>query len=158
MGKVSLTENFEEQYKITIKDKHTVGGEVSESTTELFGDLNVAKNGYIIRYTEHDGDFAGTTTKIFVIEPDSVRLSRGGRYGLDLVLERGKRHNCAYDTPYGSLQMGVYAKNVDSKMSECGGNLKFAYSLDIGGGEVSDNELEVIVKDLGKRGEETCQR
>ena len=153
-----MTENFNEQYKIIIKDKHTVAGEVSESTTELFGNLDVAKNGYIIRYTEHEGDFAGTTTKIFVVEPNSVRLSRGGSYGLDLVLERGKRHNCAYDTPYGRLQMGVYAKDVDSKMSENGGNLKFAYSLDIGGGEVSDNELEVIVKDLGRRGEETCQR
>ena len=83
-----------------------------------------------------------------------MRLSRGGSFGLDLVLEKGKRHNCAYDTPYGRLQMGVYAKKIDSKMAEDGGNLKFAYSLDIGGGEVSDNELEVIVKELKQKEKE----
>ena len=109
------------------------------------------KNGYIIKYDEHEGDFAGTTTKIFVIEPNSVHLSRGGSYGLDLVLEKGKRHSCAYDTPYGRLQMGVYAKKIDSKMTSDGGNLKFAYSLDIGGGEVSDNELEVTVKEVKQK-------
>jgi len=149
---LNQTENFKEQYKIIIKDRHTVAGEVSECTTELFGDLNVAKNGYTIKYDEHEGDFAGTTTKIFVVEPNSsVRLSRGGSYGLDIVLEKGKRHNCAYDTPYGRFQMGVYAKKIDSKMSEDGGNLKFSYSLDIGGGEVSDNELELEVKEVKQK-------
>lgn len=148
---MNQTENNIEQYKITINDRHTATGDVSQSTIELFGDLDISKNGYVIKYDEHEGDFAGTTTKIVVIEPNTVRLSRGGSYGLDLVLEKGKRHNCAYDTPYGRLQMGVYAKMIDSKMALGGGVLKFSYTLDIGGGEVSDNELEVIVKTVKQK-------
>lgn len=135
-----------ENYKITIHDKHKIGEEVSESTTELMGALDVMKNGYIIRYQEHAGDFAGTTTKIFVSEPGKIRMSRGGSFATELVLELKKRHNCCYDTPYGSFLMGVYAHKIDSNMNDNGGDLEFAYSLDVGGGEVSENELKINVK------------
>ncbi|MBQ1451116.1 MAG: DUF1934 domain-containing protein [Clostridia bacterium] len=152
---MSILENFDENYKIIIRDRHTVAGEVSESTTELFGELAVAQGGYVIRYNEHEGDFAGTTTNISVMGPDSLRLSRGGSFGIDFLLEEGKRHNCFYDTPYGRLEMGVYAKKIDSDMKDNGGNLKFAYSLDIGGGEVSENELELEVREMKQRGART---
>lgn len=149
---MTRSENLNEQYKIIIRDRHTVAGEVSESTTELYGDLARSNDGYVIRYNEHEGDFAGTTTNISVFGPDSIHLSRGGSFGINFMLEEGKRHNCFYDTPYGRLEMGVYARKVDSKLNEDGGVLSFAYSLDIGGGEVSENELEVEVKELKQRG------
>ena len=148
---MNIGENKNEQYKIIIHDRHIVAGEVSESTTELYGDFAVAQDGYVIRYNEHEGDFAGTTTHISVLGPDSLHLSRGGSYGLSFLLEKGKRHNCFYDTPYGRLEMGVYAQRIDSAMNDKGGNLSFAYSLDIGGGEVSENELEVEVKELRQK-------
>ena len=150
MGKINLNsnENLNENYKITIVDKHSSNGEKSESKSELMGDLNYAQNGYIIRYVEHAGDFAGAMTKIFVKEPDTVRLSRGGELALEILLEGGKRHSCFYDTPFGKLQMGVFAKSVCSRMTEHGGRLSFSYTLDVGGGEVSENELIIDVKEI----------
>lgn len=141
-------------YKITIHDKHTVGEETSEFTTELIGALSVYKDGnYIISYDEHAGDFAGTTTRIYVKGTDVVRMSRGGDFATELVLEKGKRHNCCYDTPYGSFIMGVYAHDIISEMNLEGGSLAFAYSLDVGGGEVSENELEIKIKEINRQKE-----
>lgn len=141
-------EEIKENFKITLIDKHSANGEKSESKTEVMGELNFAQNGYVIRYMENAGDFSGCVTKLLVKEPDTVRLSRGGELSLDLLLEEGKRHNCFYDTPFGKLQMGVYTKFVKSEMKENGGKLSFGYSLDIGGGEVSDNELIIDVKEI----------
>jgi len=139
---------FEKKYRITINDKHITSGEQTESETELMGNLSVQKNGYEIRYMEHTGDMAGTTTKIFVDEPNKVRLTRGGLFQTDLILELKKRHNCCYETPYGTLIMGVYAHRIDSNMNPDGGDLEFSYSLDVGGGEVLENELKISVRKI----------
>ncbi len=148
-------EEIAENYKITIYDKHTIGGETSESKTELMGNLDLTNGGYTICYAEHAGDFAGTVTEIFVNEPGSVRMLRGGDFSTELILECGKRHNCCYETPYGSLLMGVYAHEINSSMENMGGDLTFAYSLDVGGGEISENELKINVKRAGEKNK--CQ-
>lgn len=148
-------EEIAENYKITIYDKHTIAGETSESKTELMGNLDLTKDGYTICYAEYAGDFAGTVTEIYVNEPGSVRMLRGGDFSTELILECGKRHNCCYETPYGSLLMGVYAHEINSAMENMGGDLTFSYSLDVGGGELSENELKINVRRAGE--ENRCQ-
>ena len=143
-----MAENLDERYKITIYDKHVVAGEKSEATTSLMGSLNISQNGYTISYREHAGDLAGTVTNIRVTEPNLICLHRDGAYETDLILELQKRHNCHYDTPYGGFMMGVYAHSMESSMDISGGMLNFSYSLDVGGGEVSTNELRIKVKEM----------
>ena len=133
-------------YKITLVDRHSVLGEKSESTIIVKGDLDFTPEEYTITYLEHAGDMAGCTTKIRVKKGVHVQVSRSGAYSTDLVLELGKRHNCQYATPYGSLLMGIYTSLVESSMTEQGGSLRFKYSIDIGGGEVTENDLEIIIK------------
>lgn len=74
-------------------------------------------------------------------------LSRAGTYATELLLEPKRRHSCQYDTPFGSIMMGVYAYKIDSDMKSSGGELDFAYCLDIDGGTVSENELTVSVRE-----------
>ena len=144
----NIKENdLKENYRITIKDKHYIAGEKAESTTQVFGDLILSDDGYTISYTEHAGEFAGCVTNIKVTnEPSSLYLSRTGSFATDLLLEPKRRHSCHYDTPYGSILMGVYAYKIDSNMKSSGGDLDFAYCLDIDGGAVSENELQINVK------------
>ncbi len=145
--KETSKEVLKENYKITIKDKHYIAGEKTESTTQVFGDLLLSDDGYTISYTEHAGEFAGCVTNIKVTnDPNTLYLSRTGSFAADLLLEPRRRHSCQYDTPFGSILMGVYAYKIDSDMKSSGGDLNFAYCLDIDGGAVSENELQINVK------------
>ncbi len=140
--------DLKENYKITIKDKHHIDGEKAESTIQVFGDLVLSDDGYTISYTEHAGAFAGCVTSIKVTnDPNTLYLSRAGSYATDLLLEPRKRHSCQYDTPFGSILMGVYAYKIDSDMKSSGGELDFAYCLDVDGGTVSENELKISVQE-----------
>lgn len=148
VNNLDTVNNLKENYKITIKDKHYIAGEKAESTTQVFGDLFLSEDGYTISYTEHAGEFAGCLTNIKVTnEPNTLYLSRAGTYATELLLEPKRRHSCQYDTPFGSIMMGVYAYKIDSDMKSSGGELDFAYCLDIDGGTVSENELTVSVRE-----------
>lgn len=147
MDTAENTIELKENYRITIKDKHYIAGEKAESTTQLFGDLCISEDGYTISYTEHAGEFAGCLTNIKVTnDPSSLYLSRAGAYATDLLLEPRRLHSCQYDTPFGSIMMGVYAYKIDSSMDTSGGELDFAYCLDMDGSVVSENELKVSVQ------------
>ena len=134
--------------KITVRDKHITHEGVDEGISEYQGEFVCTENGYTIKYFEHEGEFADMPIKILVMPPDTARIIRGGEMTYDFLLEAGKRHKCAYGTPFGILEMGVFTKKIESKMTETGGKLNLAYTFDVGGGEIFDNELLIEVKEL----------
>ena len=141
------------KYKITIRDKHYADGEKSESEMSVFGSLTFSKDDYKISYMEHDGDLAGCVTTISVSskpdsKPDSIYMSREGSFTTNLLLEPKRRTTCHYDTPFGSMMLGVYTYKIDSDMGQSGGNLDFAYCLDVEGSTVSESKLHIGVSEV----------
>ncbi len=67
-----------------------------------------------------------------------------------LILEKGKRHLCQYDTGYGSLMVGVFTSSFESTLNEQGGSLRVRYTLDINSSLSSNNEISIIVKEAAK--------
>ena len=70
----------------------------------------------------------------------------GGGAGTQLLIEKGKRNLCHYETGYGSMTLGVTADEIECGLTEKGGTAKFGYLLDANSAElVSRNRLEVTV-------------
>ena len=63
----------------------------------------------------------------------------------EIILEAGKRHNFQYGTPYGEMQMGVFANTVESKMTPEGGTLKLVYTIDFYGNFTSAKDMLIEV-------------
>ena len=78
-------------------------------------------------------------------------LIRSGGQRSRLVLEKGKRHLCHYDTGFGSLMVGVFAQSIHSDLTDSGGTLDVSYSLDINSGLNSMNSIFVDVKRNAKK-------
>ena len=62
-----------------------------------------------------------------------------------LILEKGRRHLCLYDTGLGSLTVGIYTSQLDVDLNESGGTLEIAYTLDVDSNLSSQNLLHVEV-------------
>lgn len=139
---------MERKYQITIHDIHTVDGDTSDTTMTVFGTMEKTDTGYVLRYLEQSGELTGFVTELTVTEPDSVFISRQGDYRIELMLETARRHECHYDTPHGSLMMGVYTNEIDSRMSTFGGTLDLNYDIDFNAGFVSENQLHITVKEI----------
>lgn len=130
---------------INIKGTQHVDEE--SSTVEMYtvGELTAVPDGWRLTYEESEASgMAGVQTDLSVTT-DCVTLTRSGRVQTQLVLERGRRHQCAYDTGYGILQIGVFTDSIDSTLSAQGGSVAFAYTLDQNGHAVSSHEVSVQV-------------
>jgi uncharacterized beta-barrel protein YwiB (DUF1934 family) len=64
-----------------------------------------------------------------------------------LIVERGVRHQCHYDTGMGDIILGVLGSSIRSSLGEKGGDLEVKYSLDVNSALASENEMYVNVKE-----------
>lgn len=140
---------MEEKYTLSVCGKQTVNG--SDDKVELQTSATyVLKNGTrYISYKEYDPNSPKqhyrTTVKI---DPDNiVTVIKGGEENHHLILEKGQRHKCEYNTPYGSLTLGVYTEDVNIRLDDQGGEVTVRYSIDIESELASSNELTLKIKE-----------
>ena len=109
----------------------------------------VRKNGsYFISYHETEATgFEGNITTVKVDEKGTVSMLRFGNAPSQLVIERGRRHICHYESGHGSLSLGVAADEIDNKLTERGGKLTFSYTLDSGQFQISRNQVKITVQE-----------
>lgn len=104
------------------------------------------RNCYVIAYDESEmTGMAGCRTKLMVDGDRCVTMSRTAPAKSQLIIERGVRHQCHYDTGAGSMTIGVCGERIASTLDEEGGELQFAYSLDINTALASENQVNVKV-------------
>lgn len=121
-----------------------------EDQIEMFTTGSYYKRGgnYYIAYDESEATgFEGVRTVVKVEDSDRVTLKRSGRAKSQLIIERGVRHQCHYDTGLGSMMIGVSGDRIVSALSDSGGALEFAYSLDVNTLLASENSVYINVRE-----------
>ena len=137
-----------EDYLISIKGKQETDGETGEVELTTVGSYIQKGNSRYILYKEYTEAKGKPGTSILKIEGNSkVTLIRGDGDNTRLILEKGKRHLCQYDTGFGSMTVGVFTSRLDSKLNDEGGSLNISYTLDIDSALSSLNELFITVKE-----------
>ncbi len=149
--KETIVKDIKETHLIRIKS-HIARDEEAENIELTTRGSYVFKNGhYFITYAESETTgFAGTTTTVKVAEDESrVAMLRFGKNASQLLIQRGQRNLCHYETGVGSLTLGVTANEISSDLTEAGGTVRFDYMLDAGSAELmSQNGLEITVTPL----------
>ena len=134
------------KYIITIKDLHKAGKEKESSELITTGTLTFYGEDYKIRYKETTEGLEDCYVTLSFDNGDRVTMTRSGDFTARMVMEKNKRHTCIYNTPMGSLSLGIYTHKVTSSMTEEGGTLLFTYTLDANGSFLSENTLDVTLK------------
>ena len=65
----------------------------------------------------------GTLTT-FQIEPERVTLLRVGEYTSQMVFQEGRRHMSMYNTPYGTMSIGVNTRHLTAQVGEAAATLR----------------------------------
>ena len=139
---------LKEDYMIRIKSRIEQDGETSDMELMTRGSFVHRGGSYYITYAETKATgYAGCTTTLKVAEDASrVAMLRFGSAASQLLIERGRRHLCHYETGYGSMTLGVTADEIDSRLTDKGGTVTFSYILDADSAELmSKSSLEVSV-------------
>jgi uncharacterized beta-barrel protein YwiB (DUF1934 family) len=143
---------------IEINDSHEIEGELHSS--EMICDGVLAElppehgGGWQLDYTEQSEGLEGSLAALRV-QQHTVSLSREGDFPLEITLEQGVRHHCYYSTPAGMVHLGVYARSVESEMTDAGGRIKLWYTLDFSADMMSLNKMEINVRRLTAPAQQT---
>jgi len=105
------------------------------------------KDNAILEYTESDQDDETgeiTTAQItLAMEKNRVTMTRRGDYSNTMVFVPEQRFEGVYKTPFGEMDMAVYARGVTCDIGEEKGSVHLKYQLDIQGAYTSTNELHL---------------
>ena len=142
---------MDEKFLITIKGTMEQRGD-SDTVELMTRGIRVHKeNAYYIVYKETETTgYAGCTTTVKVAEDARrVSMTRFGKNHSQLIIEKGTRHLCHYETGYGAVSLGVAADAIEHALTEQGGRLQFSYTLDSGAENfISRNLVDIAVEPL----------
>ncbi len=132
---------------ISIKGIQHLDGESDTVELNTTGVMERTDRGFRLTYDESVSIGIEGVTTCLSVQPDLVTLERQGAMNSLLVLQKGKRTLCNYDTGYGCLTMGVYARAIHIGLADQGGTLDFHYTLDINAGIASSHDIYVTVRE-----------
>ena len=143
-----MSKALKENYIIRIKSRIEQDGETEQVELMTRGSFTMRDGSYYIPYreTETTGYEGNVTTLKIAADSSRVAMLRFGPQASQLVIEKGRRNLCHYETGYGSVPLGVTADGIECGLTPKGGAARFSYLLD---GDVSTliskNSLEVTV-------------
>jgi len=132
---------------ITIKSVHIVDEDKDVSEIVTVGKFYKHNGEYVISYEESEATgFDGTLTTVSVQGAEKVEMNRRGSTNSQLIVQKGARHQCQYDTGFGNVTIGVLGDTIENSLTDDGGELAFRYSIDINTSLTSINIIYISVK------------
>ena len=107
------------------------------------GTLTGEEDAWRIDYTETQPDDESHDVTL-TMGKGVVTMQRTGPFGTSMVFEQGRRFEGSYRTPYGDLDMGVFATHVKYRVQEGPvGEVNLTYQLDLQGQFAAVHELRI---------------
>lgn len=104
------------------------------------------RNGkhYII-YEEVMEGFEGTTRNVMKLGDGFLDITKKGASNVHMVFEKNKKNISYYYTPYGSLLIGIDAKEVNVKETENNIDMEVKYALEVNYEHLADCNIKVNI-------------
>ena len=100
----------------------------------------------VISYEESEiTGFDGCTTT-FSVYPDRIIMNREGNGSGDMIFDRERRHQYYYETPVGSMMLGVVTLSSKIQLHNSGGSIEVHYLLDLDNIVFSRNSFVIDVR------------
>ena len=119
--------------------------EIIELVTE--GTLEKDGNAWCVSYEESDLTGLKGTNTTFRVEPGMITLTRKGPLNSQMVFQEGRRHLSLYNTPYGSMTIGVHTNHLMAELTDQGGDIEVDYAIEMDHAVAGRNIFRINVKE-----------
>lgn len=121
-------------------------------TIELVTGGRLERDGesFTLSYQESAVTGMDGTLTTFQIEPERVTLLRVGEYTSQMVFQEGRRHMSMYNTPYGTMSIGVNTRHLTAQVGESGGDIEIDYAIEIDHTVAGRNVFQISVREMGE--------
>ena len=101
---------------------------------------------HFIRYSEAYEGFSGNTVNLIKFSKDSVEVRKKGVTNVHMVFNPQKKNITFYQTPFGSIQMGITATNVQCEETDEKIDIHVDYSLELNEEPFADCYIQMNVQ------------
>ena len=125
---------------------------VDENVIEVInvGRFSEINDKVYVKYDEMlEGEKNPTRNLIKIIE-GSVEIVKIGSVSSHMKFCANEKTMSLYNTPFGSLHLGILARNVDIKKKEDVIHILIEYSIEVNDEQVSENKVEICIKQQDK--------
>lgn len=131
---------MDKEVLIHVRGLHMMEEDGEQEPVEIVvpGEYYFRNGSHYLRYEEILEDFAEPTINYIKISPKGMEVRKKGIVNVHMVFEQGKKNMTYYTTPYGTIEMGIAATNMNLEENESGLNMKVDYALDMNQEHVAD--------------------
>ena len=119
--------------------------DVMELVTQGF--LREDAGTFTLSYQESELTGLEGTTTTFLIEQDCITLRREGALTSEMIFQVGQTHHSLYQTPYGSIMLGVNTQKAQADLDCSGGSLSIRYIMEIENQRIGENSFDIQVSE-----------
>ena len=136
---------MDKEVLIHVSGLQTIDAEGDQEPIEIVvpGEYYFRNGSHYLRYEEILEDFAEPTINYIKISPKGMEVRKKGVVNVHMVFEQGKKNMTYYTTPYGTIEMGIAATNLNLEENDSGLNMKVDYALDMNQEHVADCYLAI---------------
>lgn len=137
-------------YVITIKGMQTYDSDDDNIDIEMMaeGDFTFEDGKYFIDYDETEATGMEGTSTTIETDGDYVALTRTGAVDTTLLFIKDRLTTSYYETPYGTMMMGITTEDVKTNLDSDGGKISVKYSISMNNLFSGTNTFEIQVRKI----------
>ncbi|MBQ4283999.1 MAG: DUF1934 domain-containing protein [Lachnospira sp.] len=141
---------------VKIKGLHTAmapsDDEEQDEALEVInvGNYKVVNGKEYIKYDDIIEGESEVCSNLIKIEKDWVEVTKKGAVVAHLSFRKGEKTMTAYETPFGNLYLGIFARDIDIKHTEDEIKVHIEYSMELNYEMISDCAVDIEISSTGK--------
>ena len=142
-----------EDVLVSIRGLHTVAGEADDDIEVIFpGTCRKLGDTLYVRYSENVEGMEGEIRNLIKLRGGNVEVTKRGLTSTHMVFEEGKKNVTWYETPMGSVQLGISATDVEVTQQPGVIDAKAVYALEVNAQPAADCSIFIRVSDRSDGG------
>ncbi len=143
---------------VKISGLQVIGPQEDSEPIEVItaGDYYKKNNKHYVIYDEVTEGFEGTTKNIIKLQDDCVDITKRGVTNVHMVFEKNKKNVTCYQTPFGSLILGIDAKNIRIKEEDHDISVNVEYALELNYEHIADCTIKMAIQSKESRDFHIC--
>lgn len=143
---------MKEKVFVKVKGLQFDNGQEEEDIIEVInvGRYRIINGSEYVKYDEVYEESTQKSTNTIKISEKCVEITKKGLVTAHMSFVEGEKTMTFYDTPYGSIYLGIFAQNIQIERGEDDIRISIDYSIDMNYEKVADSHIDIEISSKGK--------
>lgn len=143
---------MKEKVFVKVKGLRFANGQEEEDIIEVInvGRYRIINGSEYVKYDEVYEESTKKSTNTIKISEKCVEITKKGLVTAHMSFVEGEKTMTFYDTPYGSIYLGIFAQNIQIERDEDDIRISIDYSIDMNYEKVADSHIDIEISSKGK--------